>query len=250
MTWPAGYGYLPLGEVGSTLDEAARRFPELQRPDLDHRHPPDRRARPARPGLGEPCGQFRRHPGPAGASTPRRAALRSFVAALALHEACVAVTGRPEALRAEMAQRRAAERRQARRHPARKPDAGRPDRRARDRHRREPRRGAGAGGGRAGRAAPGVARRRNRRRRRPRGLPRRPRARPIAALGGAARHLRLRADPHRLAGPRRAARRDDHRAPARRGDSPAPSATVDEAGHLVLSTPRGLRRIAAADIFF
>ena len=96
MTWPHGYGHLPLGEVTSTLDEAARRFAELQGPTwITATRQTAARGRRGR-AWANPPGNFA-----ATLVLPRidldTAALRSFVAALALHEACVSLTGRPEA---------------------------------------------------------------------------------------------------------------------------------------------------------
>lgn len=96
MKWPRGYGHLPLGEIASTLDEAARRFPELSGPTwITATRQTCARGRRGRP-WENPEGNF--------AATlvlpavaPETAALRSFAAALALFDACAAVTGRPEA---------------------------------------------------------------------------------------------------------------------------------------------------------
>ncbi len=96
MNWPPGYGHLPLGEVTSTLDEAARRFPDLSGPTwITATRQTSARGRRGRP-WENPTGNFAATlvlPGVAAET----AALRSFTAALALFEACVAVTGRPEA---------------------------------------------------------------------------------------------------------------------------------------------------------
>ncbi len=96
MTWPHGYGHLPLAEVGSTLDEAARRLAELQGPTwITATRQTAARGRRGRAWVG-PAGNFAATlvlPG----IDPGTAALRSFVAALALHEACVGLTGRPDA---------------------------------------------------------------------------------------------------------------------------------------------------------
>lgn len=93
--WPDGYAHLALGEVGSTLDEAAIRFPALAGPTwITATHQTAARGRRGR-AWAHPAGNF--------AATlvlpvndPQAAALRSFVAALALHEALVSLTGRPE----------------------------------------------------------------------------------------------------------------------------------------------------------
>lgn len=94
--WPQGYGHLPLDTVDSTLDEAARRFATLPGPTwISATTQTAARGRRGRAWVG-PSGNF--------AATlvlplhlPETAALRSFVAALALHQALVALTGRPEA---------------------------------------------------------------------------------------------------------------------------------------------------------
>jgi BirA family biotin operon repressor/biotin-[acetyl-CoA-carboxylase] ligase len=96
MKWPPGYGHLPLCEVTSTLDEAARRFPEFSGPTwITATRQTAARGRRGR-AWQNPQGNFAATlvlPGIA----PETAALRSFAAALALFEACVAVTGRAEA---------------------------------------------------------------------------------------------------------------------------------------------------------
>ena len=96
MSWPHGYGHLPLDEVTSTLDEAARRFRDLQGPTwITATRQTAARGRRGRPWL-DPAGNFAATlvlPG----VDPETAALRSFVAALALDEAAVALTGRPDA---------------------------------------------------------------------------------------------------------------------------------------------------------
>ncbi|TDK43035.1 biotin--[acetyl-CoA-carboxylase] ligase [Antarcticimicrobium luteum] len=95
--WPDGYGRRLLDEVDSTLNEAARIAPGLAGPEwILARHQTAARGRRGR-GWASPAGNFSatlvlRLNGPA-----QHAALRSFVAALALFDACVAVTGRPEA---------------------------------------------------------------------------------------------------------------------------------------------------------
>lgn len=93
--WPESYAHLALNEVGSTLDEAARRFPDLAgRTWITARRQTAARGRRGRAWVG-PEGNF--------AATlvlplddPAAAPLRSFVAALALHDALVGLTGRPE----------------------------------------------------------------------------------------------------------------------------------------------------------
>lgn len=96
--WPEGYGRRVLAEVDSTLNEAARIAPTLTRPEwILALHQSAARGRRGRP-WANPKGNFSatlvmRPPEPAGT-----AALRSFVAALALFDALVAVTGRAEGL--------------------------------------------------------------------------------------------------------------------------------------------------------
>ena len=96
--WPRGYGHLPLGRVTSVLDEAARRRGELTGPTwISARAQTEARGRRGRP-WANPEGNFAAAlvlPDP---GDPARAALRSFVAALALHDALATLTGRPEAL--------------------------------------------------------------------------------------------------------------------------------------------------------
>lgn len=96
MSWPHGYGHLPLGEVGSTLDEATRRLGDFAGPTwITATRQTAARGRRGRP-WANPEGNFAATlvlPGIA----PETAALRSFVTALALHEACAALTGRTEA---------------------------------------------------------------------------------------------------------------------------------------------------------
>ncbi|GAA6200410.1 biotin--[acetyl-CoA-carboxylase] ligase [Aquicoccus sp. SU-CL01552] len=94
--WPEGYRRRLLDEVDSTLNEAARIAPTLAGPEwILARHQTAARGRRGRDWV-SPEGNF--------AATlvlrlqdgAQQAALRSFVAALALFDACVAVTGRPE----------------------------------------------------------------------------------------------------------------------------------------------------------
>ncbi|MEJ2020442.1 MAG: biotin--[acetyl-CoA-carboxylase] ligase [Maritimibacter sp.] len=93
--WPQGYGYLPLGEVGSTLDEAAKRIADFAGPTwMTATRQTAARGRRGRP-WANPKGNFAATlvlPGAVGAD----AALRSFTIALALHEALVALTARPQ----------------------------------------------------------------------------------------------------------------------------------------------------------
>ncbi len=94
--WPRGYGHLPLGEVGSTLDEATKRLAEFAGPTwITATRQTAARGRRGRPWV-NPEGNFAATlvlPGLSGAE----AALRSFIAALALHDAFVTLTGRPAA---------------------------------------------------------------------------------------------------------------------------------------------------------
>ncbi|MFT7594002.1 MAG: BirA family biotin operon repressor/biotin-[acetyl-CoA-carboxylase] ligase [Paracoccaceae bacterium] len=96
--WPDGYGRRVLDEVDSTLSEAARIAPGLRGPEwiLAH-HQTAGRGRRGR-AWANPVGNFSAtlvlpQPG-----APNQAALRSFVASLALYDACVAVTGRSDGL--------------------------------------------------------------------------------------------------------------------------------------------------------
>jgi len=95
MSWPPGYGHLPLGEVTSTLDEATRRLAEIGGPTwITATRQTAARGRRGRPWQ-NPQGNFAATlvlPGIA----PETAALRSFSASLALFDACTAVTGRTE----------------------------------------------------------------------------------------------------------------------------------------------------------
>ena len=96
MNWPRGYGHLPLATVSSTLDEAARRYPDFSGPTwISARVQTAARGRRGRPWR-NPEGNLAATlvlPGLA----PDTAALRSFTASLALFDVCVAVTGRTEA---------------------------------------------------------------------------------------------------------------------------------------------------------
>ncbi|MEI4231855.1 biotin--[acetyl-CoA-carboxylase] ligase [Roseovarius sp. D22-M7] len=95
--WPAGYGRRVLTSVDSTNAEAARLAPGLGGPEwilaLEQTAARGRRGRAWR----NPPGNFAATLVMRPAESPDRVALRSFVAALALQEALVAVTGRPEA---------------------------------------------------------------------------------------------------------------------------------------------------------
>lgn len=98
VDWPGGYGLHILDEVDSTLNEAARIAPHASGPVwILARHQTAARGRRGR-AWANPKGNLAatlllRPPG-----APDSAALRSFVAALALYDACVAVTGRADGL--------------------------------------------------------------------------------------------------------------------------------------------------------
>lgn len=94
--WPEGYGRRVLDEVDSTMAEAARIAPGLSGPEwiLARRQLAGRgrRGRAWR----DPEGNFAATLVIRPNEPPAQVALRSFVAALALFDACVAVTGRAE----------------------------------------------------------------------------------------------------------------------------------------------------------
>lgn len=96
--WPAGYGRIVLDEVDSTNAEAARRAPGLAGPTwilgLRQTAGRGRRGRPWADQAGNFAATLSMRP----QETPDRMALRSFVAALALHDALAAVTGQPQGL--------------------------------------------------------------------------------------------------------------------------------------------------------
>lgn len=94
--WPEGYGRRVLAEVDSTNAEAARIAPELLAPEwiLGLRQTKGR-GRRGRAWV-DPAGNFAATLVMRPAESPDQVALRSFVAALALYEAFVAVTGRSE----------------------------------------------------------------------------------------------------------------------------------------------------------
>lgn len=95
--WPGGYDRVVLDETESTLNEAERRFDTLRGPTwilaLIQRQARGRRGRPWTMYQGNFAATLVL-PTP---GAPDQAALRSFVAALALYDAFVAVTARPEA---------------------------------------------------------------------------------------------------------------------------------------------------------
>ncbi|MBT9382517.1 biotin--[acetyl-CoA-carboxylase] ligase [Pseudooceanicola sp. CBS1P-1] len=95
--WPAGYDRLELAEVDSTLDEGARRFDTLTGPLwISAGLQTKARGRRGR-AWANPTGNFA---GtlvlPVAGESPDRIALRSFVAALALYDALVLVSGRTD----------------------------------------------------------------------------------------------------------------------------------------------------------
>lgn len=92
--WPQGYGLHVLQQVDSTLDEAARIAPSAQGPvwimAYSQTSARGRRGRAWANPKGNLAATLLMRPD----GNPEQAALRSFVAALALFDACVAVTGR------------------------------------------------------------------------------------------------------------------------------------------------------------
>ncbi|MCE8545617.1 biotin--[acetyl-CoA-carboxylase] ligase [Ruegeria pomeroyi] len=96
--WPQGYGKRVLDEVDSTLNEAGRIAPTLSGPEWIMA----RRQTAARGRRGRAWVQAQGNLAATLVMRPvgeaKQAALRSFVAALALFDACVAVTGRAEGL--------------------------------------------------------------------------------------------------------------------------------------------------------
>ena len=98
MTWPAGYYRVILTEVDSTNAEAARRANEAAAPiwilAQTQTAARGRRGRPWAMPKGNFAATLLLHP----TEPPQTVALRSFVAALALYDAFVAVTGRSTGL--------------------------------------------------------------------------------------------------------------------------------------------------------
>ncbi len=96
--WPKGYGLHVVQEVDSTLNEASRIAPTAQGPVwiLAHHQTAarGRRGRAWENPKGNLAATLLLRP----EGSPEQAALRSFVAALALFDACVAVTGRAAGL--------------------------------------------------------------------------------------------------------------------------------------------------------
>ncbi|MEX0347856.1 MAG: biotin--[acetyl-CoA-carboxylase] ligase [Paracoccaceae bacterium] len=96
--WPETYGKRVLEEVDSTLNEAARIAPALTGPEwiLAHRQTAARGRRGR--AWANPSGNLAATLVMRPFGTTENAALRSFIAALALFDACVAVTGRADGL--------------------------------------------------------------------------------------------------------------------------------------------------------
>ncbi|WP_300031247.1 biotin--[acetyl-CoA-carboxylase] ligase [uncultured Roseobacter sp.] len=91
--WPGGYGRVILDEVGSTLDEAVRRAPDMAGPFwLLARHQTKARGRRGR-AWAMPAGNFAATLLLRPEEATGTAALRSFVMSLALWRALVALTG-------------------------------------------------------------------------------------------------------------------------------------------------------------
>ncbi|MGJ8603934.1 MAG: biotin--[acetyl-CoA-carboxylase] ligase [Marivita sp.] len=96
--WPMGYGRQVLPEVDSTMAEAARQARDLAGPTwICALHQTAARGRRGRAWV-NPAGNFAATLVMPTVETPDRRALRSFVAALALYDALVAVSGRAEGL--------------------------------------------------------------------------------------------------------------------------------------------------------
>lgn len=94
--WPEGYGRRILAEVDSTLDEARRIAPTLAGPEwILALHQTKARGRRGR-AWSNPTGNLAATLVLRPSEPPGTAALRSFVAALALLDACIAVTGRAD----------------------------------------------------------------------------------------------------------------------------------------------------------
>lgn len=94
--WPPGIARVVLPETDSTLDEARRRFGDLASPlwvlALNQTAARGRRGRP----WVHPAGNFAATYVAPMHADPRLLALRSFTVSLALHDALVGLTGRPE----------------------------------------------------------------------------------------------------------------------------------------------------------
>ncbi|WP_170769284.1 biotin--[acetyl-CoA-carboxylase] ligase [Ruegeria lacuscaerulensis] len=96
--WPQGYGLHVLQTVDSTLNEAARIAPTAAGPvwimAYNQTSARGRRGRAWANPVGNLAATLLMRP----RGEPEQAALRSFVAAIALYDACVAVTGRSDGL--------------------------------------------------------------------------------------------------------------------------------------------------------
>ncbi|OIQ34562.1 MAG: biotin--[acetyl-CoA-carboxylase] ligase [Roseobacter sp. MedPE-SWchi] len=98
MDWPEGYGKRILEEVDSTLDEAARIASDLSGPEwILAKRQTKGRGRRGRDWK-EPKGNFAATLVMRPTEPPQVVALRSFLAALALYDACEALTGRTSGL--------------------------------------------------------------------------------------------------------------------------------------------------------
>lgn len=96
--WPQGYGLHIVQEVDSTLNEAARLAPTASGPVwIMARHQTAARGRRGRAWV-NPKGNLAATLLMRPQGNPGQAALRSFVAALAVFDACIAVTGRAAGL--------------------------------------------------------------------------------------------------------------------------------------------------------
>ena len=96
MGWPQDSGRVILSEIDSTNAEALRRAPEMAGPTWVFAHRQTRgRGRRGR-AWADPAGNFAASLLLRPASGPEHAALYSFVASLALFEACSALTGTPQ----------------------------------------------------------------------------------------------------------------------------------------------------------
>jgi BirA family biotin operon repressor/biotin-[acetyl-CoA-carboxylase] ligase len=96
MGWPQDYGRVILPEIDSTNAEALRRAQEMAGPTWVFAHRQTRgRGRRGR-AWADPAGNFAASLLLRPASGPEHAALYSFVASLALFEACSALTGTPQ----------------------------------------------------------------------------------------------------------------------------------------------------------
>jgi BirA family biotin operon repressor/biotin-[acetyl-CoA-carboxylase] ligase len=96
MGWPQDYGRVILPEIDSTNAEALRRAPDMAGPTWVFAHRQTRgRGRRGR-AWADPAGNFAASLLLRPASGPEHAALYSFVASLALFEACSALAGTPQ----------------------------------------------------------------------------------------------------------------------------------------------------------